>query len=104
VVIKLADDLARQHYARGNYDSTLYYYQQAARQFRASDLDSTLGPTPATAQPNDPRWTVGVLLASILANSGSACRVQGRLPLAMRYYERARRIYQQQGYAGRSAC
>jgi signal transduction histidine kinase/DNA-binding response OmpR family regulator/tetratricopeptide (TPR) repeat protein len=98
VVIKLADDLARQHYARGNYDSTLYYYQQAARQFRAAGLDSTLGPTPATAKLDDPHWSVGVLLASILANSGSACRALGRLPLAMHYYERARRIYQQQAY------
>ena len=98
VVIQLADDLARLHYARGNYDSTLYYYQRAARQFRAAGLDSTLGPTSATARPDDPHWSVGVLLASILANSGSACRAQGRLPLAMRYYERSRRIYQQQGY------
>lgn len=98
VVIKLADDLARQHYARGNYDSTLYYYQQAARQFRSAGLDSTAGPTLATARPDDPRRSFGTLLASMLAGSGSACRAQGRLPLAMRYYERARRIYQQQGY------
>ena len=98
VVVKLADDLARQHYARGNYDSTLYYFQQAVRQFRAAGLDSTLGPTPATARPDDPRRSFGTLLASMLAGSGSACRAQGRVPLAMRYYERARRIYQQQGY------
>ena len=98
VVLQLADDLARLHYARGNHDSTLYYYQRAAEQFRAAGLDSTAGPTPATARPHDPRRSFGTLLASILANTGSACRAQGRLPLAMRYYERARRIYQQQGY------
>ena len=98
VVIQLADDLARQHYARGSYDSTLYYCQRAARQFRAAGLDSTRGPTPATARPDDPNWSAGVLLASILANAGSAGRSQGRVPLAMHYYERARRIYQQQGY------
>ncbi|MGI4832301.1 MAG: ATP-binding protein [Janthinobacterium lividum] len=97
-VLQLADDLARQHYARSHYDSTLYYYQRAARQFRAAGLDSTRGATPATARPDDPRWSAGVLLASMLAGSGSACRAQGRLPQAMRYYERARRIYQQQDY------
>ncbi|MGI4869564.1 MAG: ATP-binding protein [Janthinobacterium lividum] len=96
-VIKLAKDLAEQHYAQGNYDSTLYYYQRAARQFRAAGLDSSMGPAPTTARPTDPHWADRALLAGILANSGSACRAQGRLPLAMRYYERARRLFQQHG-------
>jgi hypothetical protein len=36
VVIQLAAALAGLHYDRSNYDSTLYYYQRAARQFRAA--------------------------------------------------------------------
>jgi signal transduction histidine kinase/DNA-binding response OmpR family regulator len=98
VVIKLADALAGQHYARGNYDSTLYYYQQAARQFRVAGLDSTVGPTSATGRPTNAHWPEGAPLAGILANAGSACRALGRLPLALRYYERARNLYQQQGH------
>jgi len=97
VVIKLADDLAGLHYARGNYDSTLYYYQQAARQFRTAGLDSTLGPGSATTRPASLRWTEGAPLPGILANAGSACRALGHLPLALRYYERARSLFQQQG-------
>jgi signal transduction histidine kinase len=97
VVIKLADELAGLHYARGNYDSTLYYYQQAARQFRAAGLDSTRGPTSATARRAGSHWPDGAPLAGILANAGSACRALGHLPLALHYYERAQRLYQQQG-------
>ena len=89
VVIRLADYLAGLHYDRGNYDSTLYYYQQAARQFRAAGFDSAVGP--------GPRWPDGAPLPGILANAGSACRALGRLPLALRYYERARALYRQQG-------
>ena len=97
VVIKLADDLAGLHYDRGNYDSTLYYYQQAARQFRAAGLDSSLGPGSAVGRRAGVRWSDGAPLPGLLANAGSACRALGRLPLALRYYERARRLYQQQG-------
>ncbi|MCR5887795.1 tetratricopeptide repeat protein [Hymenobacter sp. J193] len=97
VVIKLADDLAGLHYARGSYDSTLYYYQQAARQFRAAGLDSTVGPAPATAPTAGSRWPEGAPLPGILANAGSACRALGRLPLALHYYGRARNLFRQQG-------
>jgi tetratricopeptide (TPR) repeat protein len=97
VVIQLADALAGLHYDRGNYDSTLYYYQRAARQFQAAGLDSSLGPAAATTRRASPRWPDGAPLPGILANAGSACRALGRLPLALRYYERARRLYQQQG-------
>jgi signal transduction histidine kinase/DNA-binding response OmpR family regulator/tetratricopeptide (TPR) repeat protein len=89
VVIRLADDLARQHYAWGNYDSTLYYFQQAARQFRVAGFDSA-------SHPAAPRELKEVHLAGILAGAGSACRALGRLPLALRYYERTRDLYQQQ--------
>jgi signal transduction histidine kinase/DNA-binding response OmpR family regulator/predicted negative regulator of RcsB-dependent stress response len=100
VVMGLADDLARLHYARGNHDSTLYYFEQAARQFRVAGLDSTRGPALAAAGSAGSRWPEGGPLPSILANAGSACRALGRLPLALRYYERARRLYQQQGTPG----
>ena len=101
VVLELADDLARLHYARGNHDSTLYYFEQAARQFRAAGLDSTRKAAPATARSAAAaRWPEGGALPGILANAGSACRALGRLPLALRYYERARRLYQQQGTPG----
>jgi signal transduction histidine kinase/DNA-binding response OmpR family regulator len=97
VVIKLADALAGLHYARGTYDSTLYYYQQAVRQFRASGLDSTVGLGSAAAHRVGAPWPDGAPLPGILANAGSACRALGRLPFALRYYERARRLFQQQG-------
>ncbi|TDN39204.1 response regulator [Hymenobacter sp. UV11] len=96
-VIKLANELAKQHYVRGNYDSTLYYYQRAARQFRAAGLDSVMGPLPTATQPADPHWAERALLAGILANAGSACRALGRLPQALRYYERARSLFRQHG-------
>ncbi|MDO7884561.1 ATP-binding protein [Hymenobacter cheonanensis] len=99
-VIALANELAGQHYVRGNYDSTLYYYQQAARQFRVVGPDSSLALDPATTRPADLRRSPGLSLAGILANAGSVCRVLGRLPLALRYYERARSLYQQQGNLG----
>jgi signal transduction histidine kinase/DNA-binding response OmpR family regulator/tetratricopeptide (TPR) repeat protein len=97
VLIKLADELAGLHYARGSYDSTLYFYQQAARQFRVSGLDSTMGPGSANARRAGSPWPDGSPLAGILANAGSACRSLGHLPLALRYYERARNLYQRQG-------
>ncbi|MDO7849813.1 tetratricopeptide repeat-containing sensor histidine kinase [Hymenobacter sp. M29] len=89
VVIRLADQLARQYYARGNYDSTLYYFQQAARQFQVAGFDSIGYPTAS-------RELKEVHLAGLLAGAGSACRALGRLPLALRYYERTRDLYQQQ--------
>jgi signal transduction histidine kinase/DNA-binding NarL/FixJ family response regulator/tetratricopeptide (TPR) repeat protein len=96
-VIKLANELAEQHSAQGNYDSTLYYYQRAARWFQAAGLDSSLESRPTTTQPTDPHWAERGLLAGILANAGSTYRVLGRLPQALRYYERARRLFTQHG-------
>ncbi|MBH8568294.1 response regulator [Microvirga sp. STS02] len=96
-VVALANELAGQYYVRGNFDSTLYYYQQAARQFREVGPDSSMAPDPATTRPTNLRQPVPHLLAGILANAGSAGRVLGRLPLALRYYERARNLYQRQG-------
>ncbi len=93
-VVELAHELAGHHYMRGNHDSALYYYQQAARQFRMAGLDSLLKPDPTPAQPAGPRRPVGTSLAGILANAGSACRTLGRLPLALRYYEQASSLYQ----------
>ncbi|MBG8556108.1 ATP-binding protein [Hymenobacter guriensis] len=94
-VIALANELAGQHYVRGHYDSTLYYYQQAARQFRVVGPDSSLKPDPATTRPAL-RQPLNLSLAGILANAGSVCRTLGRLPLALRYYERAQSLYQRQ--------
>ena len=96
VVIELAKDLAAQYYARGNYDSTLYYYQRAARQFQVAGLDSSRKPASGTAGDAGLPWLERAPLAYILANAGSACRALGRLPLALRYYERARSLYQRQ--------
>ncbi|MBF9141601.1 ATP-binding protein [Hymenobacter properus] len=96
-VIALANELAGQHYVRGNFDSTLYYYQQAVQQFQGAGPDSSLTPDPATTRPTNSGQPLPLLLAGTLANAGSAGRVLGRLPLALRYYERARNLYQRQG-------
>ncbi|MDO7854049.1 ATP-binding protein [Hymenobacter convexus] len=95
-VIKLAHTIGIQHYWRGNYDSALYYYRQAARQFRVAGFDSSSVPSPATAQPAAISWLEEAPLAGILANTGSAYRALGRLPQALRYYERGRNLYQKQ--------
>lgn len=92
-IVELAHELAGQHYTRGNHDSALYYYQQAARQFHVAGLDSL----PAASHPAGARQPAGTYLAGLLGNAGSASRALGRLPLALRYYERARRLYQQRG-------
>jgi signal transduction histidine kinase/CheY-like chemotaxis protein len=97
-VIQLAHNIGMQHYWRGSYDSALTYYQEAARQFRVAGFDSILKPSAAPARPAAIRWLESVPLAGILANTGSAYRALGRLPEALRCYERARNLYQQQPY------
>jgi signal transduction histidine kinase/DNA-binding NarL/FixJ family response regulator/tetratricopeptide (TPR) repeat protein len=96
-VVGLANGLANYYHVRGKYDSAIVYYQHAIAAFKQAGLDSSRGAQPGTllASSHEP-WGGGWALCSSLGNVGSALRQNGDLPRALRYYERARALYEQQ--------
>jgi signal transduction histidine kinase/DNA-binding response OmpR family regulator/tetratricopeptide (TPR) repeat protein len=96
-VVELASSLANYHHVRGEYDSAFVYYRRAIAAFRQAGLDSSRGaPADVTLVSTHAPWGGGWFLSSAVANAGSALRHNGDLLQALRYYERARALYQQQ--------
>jgi signal transduction histidine kinase/DNA-binding response OmpR family regulator len=96
-VVELANSLANYYHMRGSYDSALVYYRHAIAAFRRAGLDSSKGgPRGAELRSTHHPWTGGHSLASSVANAGLALRQSGDLRQALRYYERARALYELQ--------
>jgi signal transduction histidine kinase/DNA-binding response OmpR family regulator/tetratricopeptide (TPR) repeat protein len=96
-VIELANSLANYCHQRGNYDSAIVYYRHAIAAFGRAGLDSSQGiHADAELRSTHQPWGGGFSLANSVGNAGSAIRHCGNLQLALRYYERARTLFQQQ--------
>ncbi len=96
--VEIADGLGHLYHTRGSYDSAAMYYRHAITVFRQAGLDSSRGARIGNFMPSTHEsWGEGGwALASSAANAGSALRQSGDLRRALRYYERARTLYELQ--------
>jgi signal transduction histidine kinase/DNA-binding response OmpR family regulator len=97
-VVEIANGLGHLYHTRGSYDSAAVYYRHAIAIFRQAGLDSSRGKRLSNLLPSthEPWGEGGWALASSAANAGSALRQSGNLRRALRYYERARALYELQ--------
>lgn len=97
-VVEIANGLGHLYHTRGSYDSAAVYYRHAIAVFTQAGLDSSRGRRDGNlmSSTHEPWGEGGWALASSAANAGSALRQSGDLRRALRYYERARALYELQ--------